>query len=321
MARIPPVKSHRPIALQLCPFPAELEAALEQRLEVVRWFALGEAARQQLLDSSASAVRAVISSGGIGCPATLVNALPALGAIVLNGVGLDRVDLPLLQQRGIALGTTRGVLTEDVADLAVGLLIGLLRGIPAGDAHVRAGLWPGGERPLGHKVSGRRFGILGLGQIGEAIARRLAPFGPVSWSGPRPKPVDWPYHPDVLSLARASDVLVVACPATATTRHLVDDRVIEALGPQGFLVNISRGAVVDETALTAALAAGRLAGAALDVFENEPHVPESLRQLPGTVLTPHVASATHETRRRMGELVLANLDAFLQGRPMPATPF
>jgi len=208
-----------------------------------------------------------------------------------------------------------------VADLAVGLTIALLRGIPASDAHVRSGSWPKAERPLARKVSGKRFGILGLGQIGHAIAQRLAPFGPVSWSGPRQKQVPWPFHADVLSLARASDVLVVACPAYAATRHLVNAQIIEALGPQGYVVNISRGAVVDESALANALAEGRLAGAALDVFENEPHVPESLRSLANTVLTPHVASATQETRRHMAELVLANLDAYLQGRPLPATPF
>jgi hydroxypyruvate reductase len=251
----------------------------------------------------------------------LVQSLPNLGVIAINGVGLDKVDLALLRQRGIGLGTTPNTLAEDVADLAVGLTIALLRDIPASDAHVRAGTWPQAERPLARKVTGRRFGILGLGQIGHAIAQRLTTFGPVSWSGPRPKAVQWAYLPDVISLAEASDVLVVACPANAATRHLVDAKVIEALGPKGYIVNISRGAVVDERALASALAEGRLAGAGLDVFENEPHVPESLRSLPNTVLTPHIASATHETRQHMADLVLSNLDAYLQGRPLPATPF
>jgi lactate dehydrogenase-like 2-hydroxyacid dehydrogenase len=309
------------IALQMSPFSADLESGIAQRFEVVRWFDLDESARQELLRTRATRVRAVVTSGHVGCPADLVRSLPNLGLIAINGVGLDKVDLALLRQRGIALGTTPNTLAEDVADLAVGLTISLLRGIPASDAHVRAGAWPSAERPLGRKVTGRRFGILGLGQIGLAIAQRLTAFGPVAWSGPREKDVAWPYHADVLSLARASDVLLVACPANATTRHLVDARVIEALGPQGYIVNISRGAVVDEAALAVALAEGRLAGAGLDVFENEPHVPESLRRLPNTVLTPHVASATHETRRHMADLVLANLDAFVQGRPLPATPF
>ena len=309
------------IALQLCPFSSDLEAEIAQRVEVARWFELDAAARERLLQMRASQVRAVVTSGSVGCPAELVHSLPNLGVIAVNGVGLDKVDLGLLRQRGIALGTTRGALSEDVADLAVGLTLALLRDIPASDAYVRSGAWPQAERPLARKVSGKRFGILGLGQIGLAIAQRLTAFGPVSWSGPREKPVPWVFHHDVLSLARACDVLVVACPANASTRHLVDAKVIEALGPQGYVVNISRGAVVDEPALTSALAEGRLAGAALDVYENEPHVPERLRSLPNTVLTPHVASATHETRRHMAELVLANLDAYLQGRPLPATPF
>jgi lactate dehydrogenase-like 2-hydroxyacid dehydrogenase len=309
------------LALQMCPFSADLESDLAQRFEVARWFELDATSREQLLRTRAGEVRAVVTSGSVGCPSDLVQALPGLGVIAINGVGLDKVDLALLRQRGIALGSTPGTLSEDVADLAVGLTIALLRDIPASDAHVRSGAWLKAERPLARKVSGKRFGVLGLGQIGHAIALRLSPFGPVSWSGPRQKPVPWTYHADVFSLARASDVLIVACPANATTRHLVDARVIEALGPQGYLVNISRGAVVDETALASALTAGRLAGAALDVFENEPHVPPSLLALPNTVLTPHVASATHETRRRMADLVLSNLDAWLQGKPLPATPF
>lgn len=305
----------------MSPFSAYLESGIAQRFEVVRWFELDEPSRAALLRSRAAEVRAAVTAGHVGVPAGLVGSLPNLGVIAINGVGLDKVDLALLRERGIALGTTPDTLAEDVADLAVGLTIALLRDIPASDAHVRAGEWPRAERPLARKVTGRRFGILGLGQIGHAIALRLSPFGPVSWSGPRQKAVPWTYHPDVQSLARASDVLVVACPANASTRHLVNAAVIDALGPEGYLVNISRGAVVDESALAVALADGRLAGAGLDVFENEPHVPESLRRLPNTVLTPHVASATQETRKRMADLVLANLDAYLQGKPLPATPF
>jgi lactate dehydrogenase-like 2-hydroxyacid dehydrogenase len=313
--------SARPIALQMSAFSAYLESGLAQRFEVVRWFELPETARQELLRSHADMIRAVVTAGHVGCPSELVQLLPNLGVIAINGVGLDKVDLALLRERNIGLGTTPGTLSEDVADLAVGLTIALLRDIPASDAHVRAGAWPQAERPLARKVTGRRFGILGLGQIGFAIAQRLAPFGPVAWTGPRRKDVPWAYLPDVISLAGASDVLVVACPANSATRHLVDARIIEALGPAGYLVNVSRGAVVDEQALASALAEHRLAGAALDVFENEPHVPEMLRMLPNTVLTPHVASATHETRKHMADLVLGNLDAYLQGKALPSTPF
>jgi lactate dehydrogenase-like 2-hydroxyacid dehydrogenase len=209
------------------------------------------------------------------------------------------------------------VLTDDVADLAVGLAIALLRGIPAADAYVRGGQWLKGDYPLRRKVTGRRFGLVGLGNIGAAAAVRLAAFGPVAYTGPARKAVTYPYHPDVLSLARASDVLILTCPATAATRHLANADVFDALGPAGYLVNVARGAVVDEVALGAALKSGRLAGAALDVYETEPQVPETLRRLPNVVLTPHMASATVETRTRMADVVLMNIDACMSGVPAP----
>jgi lactate dehydrogenase-like 2-hydroxyacid dehydrogenase len=314
------MSSSLPLALQLCPFSPYLESGLARRFEVVRWYTLDETARDALLRHRGAAVRAIVTGGHIGCPVDLMRRLPALGVIAVNGVGLDKVDVELARERGIRVGNTPGVLTEDVADLAVGLVIALLRGIPAGDAHVKSGHWVHGDRPLARKVSGRRFGIVGLGHIGLAIAQRLAPFGPVPYTGPREKPVSYAYHADVQDLARASDVLVVACPANDATFHLIDATVLAALGSEGYVVNVARGSVVDEAALVAALAAGRIAGAALDVFENEPHVPEGLRTHPNTVLTPHVASATVETRTRMADLVLANLDAFLAGDPIPAGP-
>ena len=308
----------RATALQLCPFSAYLEAGLAARFDVVRWFELDDAAKAAWLGAHAPAVRAVVTGGHVGCSNTLMSALPALGLIAINGVGVDKVDLALARSRGVRVSTTPGTLTEDVADLAVGLVISLLRGIPAADAYLRDGDWAvRGDWPLARKVSGRRFGIVGLGNIGAATAARLAAFGPVAYTGPRRKDVPYPYHPDAVSLARASDVLVLACPANASTRHLIGDAVFDALGPAGYLVNVARGAVVDEAALGAALAAGRIAGAALDVFENEPQVPAALRASPRTVLTPHVASATHETRVQMADLVLANLDALLSGGEPP----
>jgi lactate dehydrogenase-like 2-hydroxyacid dehydrogenase len=301
----------RTILLQLCPFSSRLEAGLTQRCEILRWFELGESERGRWLLDHAAAVRGVVTGGHIGCDNELMAALPSLGIVAINGVGTDKVDLDYARRRGIRVTTTPGILTEDVADLAVGLIIGLLRGIPAADAYVRAGLWLNGDRPLARQVSGRRFGIVGLGLIGSAIATRLAAFGPVAYTGPAPKPVPHAFVPDAVTLAAASDVLVIACPANASTRHLVNAGVLEALGPAGYLVNVARGAIVDEAALIAALAAGRLAGAALDVFENEPHVPEGLRHSPRVVLTPHMASATVETRTRMSDLVLQNLDAYI----------
>jgi lactate dehydrogenase-like 2-hydroxyacid dehydrogenase len=262
-------------------------------------------------------VRAVVSGGEIGCPSDLIVALPALGIIAINGVGVDKVDLALARGRGVHVTNTPGVLVEDVADLAVGLVIGLLRRIPAADAFVRRGDWEKGAWPLGRKVSGRRFGIVGLGQIGSAIATRLAAFGSIAYTGPRQKPVQYRFHAELVDLARAADVLVISCPARESTHHIVNAAVIDALGPQGYLVNVSRGSVVDERALIEALAARRLQGAALDVFENEPHVPEALRRSANSVLTPHTASATVETRMQMAELILKNLDAFCDCAPLP----
>jgi lactate dehydrogenase-like 2-hydroxyacid dehydrogenase len=310
----------RAAALQLCPFSPYLEAALAERFEVIRWFELSDAERSAWLQERAATVRAVVTGGHIGCSNALMTALPSLGVIAINGVGVDKVDLPLAHSRGVRVGTTPGALTEDVADLAVGVLIGLLRGIPAADAYVRRGDWLKGDRPLGRKVTGRRFGMVGLGQIGSAVAARLAPFGTIAYMNPRPKNSPYTYHADALSLARASDVLVLTCPATAATRHLANAAVIEALGPSGVLINVARGSVVDETALIAALQDGRLGGAALDVYEDEPNVPQALRDCANVVLTPHMASATVETRMRMADMVLMHLDACMRGAPEPVIP-
>jgi lactate dehydrogenase-like 2-hydroxyacid dehydrogenase len=307
----------RPAALQLCPFSTYLETALAERFEVIRWFKLTDPQRDRWLDENAPTVRAVVTGGHVGCSNALMMALPALGIIAINGVGVDKVDLPFARSRGIRVGTTPGVLTDDVADLAVGLIIGLLRGIPAADTFVRNGEWPKGDKPPGRKVTGRRFGVVGLGHIGAAVAARLTAFGEVAYTGPRPKNVPFEYHTDLLSLARASSVLILTLPASPATRHLVNTAVFDALGPFGYLINVARGSLVDETALIAALRDGRLAGAALDVYEDEPNVPEALRQCTNVVLTPHMASATQETRTRMADVVLMNLDACLRGEPEP----
>lgn len=300
------------LALQMCPFSEYLEKGMAERHKVVRWFELDEPAREALLAARAAEIRAVVTSGHVGVDAALVRRLPALRVIAINGVGVDKVDLQLAASRGVKVTTTPGTLAEDVADLAVGLVIALLRGIAPADAFVRSGHWLKGESALARKVTGRRFGIVGLGQIGHAAALRLAPFGPVAYCGPRRKPVEWAYFETALELARSSDVLVITCPATPVTLRMIDAAVLDALGPDGWLVNVSRGAVVDEAALVAALRAGRLAGAALDVFTDEPRVPTALIDSPRTLLTPHMASATVETRRRMADLVLAGLDSKLE---------
>ena len=307
-----------PVLLQMCPFSNYLESGLAARGEILRWYELDEPARTAWLAAQASRVQVVVTAGHVGCATELLSALPSLRIVAINGVGVDRVDLAWARAHGVRVSTTPGTLSEDVADLAVGLTIALLRRIPTADAYVRQGDWERhGEFPLARKVTGRRFGIVGLGNIGAAIAARLAAFGPIAYAGPRRKPVPYRYEPDVLTLARESDVLLIACPANAATAGLIDAAVLDALGPKGWLINVSRGAIVHEEALALALASGRIAGAGLDVFADEPRVPLALRESPSVVLTPHMASGTHETREAMADLVLANIDAVLGGREPP----
>lgn len=299
----------RPTLLQLNPFMEFLENGLNERFEVVRWFELADAEQRAWLDAHAAEVEAVASGAHIGCSNELMDALPNLKVVSINGVGIDKIDIEHATSKGIHVGTTVGGPTEDTADLAVGLIIALLREIPAAHEHVRSGRWSDGERPLARKVTGRKFGIVGLGQIGSAVAARLAPFGPVAYTGPNEKPVPYEYVADLKTLARDSDVLIVTCPANEQTRHLISTDVLDALGPEGWLINVARGPIVDEAALMDALDARRIAGAGLDVFEDEPNVPERLRASPHVVLIPHMGSATVESRHRMAEMVLENLDA------------
>lgn len=282
--------------------------------EVCRYFELADT--DAWLTKNGPQVRAIATGGQTGAPNALIDRLPALGIIAINGVGFDKVDLDRVRRRGIRVTTTPDTLTDDVADLAVGLLIALLRGIVSSDAHVRSGAWPAGNRPLTRKVTGCIFGIVGLGHIGSAIAARLQAFGPVIYTGQTEKLAPYRFVPDLKTLATQADVLILASAANAATCHLIDADILAALGPNGYLVNIARGSLVDEVALIAALADGRIAGAALDVFADEPHVPAALMAVSGTVLTPHIASATFETRQRMAALVIENLRAFVAGTPL-----
>jgi len=306
------------VALQLCPLSEYLEAQLAKRGPVVRWFELDEAAQRAWLATQADSANVIVTGGHLGCTNDLIDTLPSLGLIAINGVGFDKVDVPYAQGRGVAVSTTPGVLTDDVADLAVGLTIGLLRGLPAADRFVRDGRWLAEGFPLKRKVTGRRFGIVGLGHIGRATADRLVAFGPIAYHGRMPKDAPYRFEPDLHALARDSDVLLLACAATEETRGLIDASVLEALGPEGYLVNVARGSVVDEDALVAALEHGTIAGAALDVVADEPVVPVGLIASERTVLAPHIASGTVETRKAMADLVLANVDALLAGAPLPS---
>ncbi|MBN8874843.1 MAG: 2-hydroxyacid dehydrogenase [Rhodospirillales bacterium] len=264
-------------------------------------------------------IEGVVTGGHLGLPAAVMTGLPRLRVIAINGVGFDKVDLALARSRGVRVTNTPDVLTDDVADLAVGLTLALLRRLPQADAYVRAGRWPAGEMPLATKLTGKRIGIFGLGRIGRAAARRFAGFtDAIAYADVTRQDVPFTWHPDPVALAAGSDVLVICAAASADTRRIIGTPVFEALGPSGVLVNVARGSIVDEPALVAALQAGRLGGAALDVFEDEPNVPAALIGMENVVVTPHIASATNETRRAMGELMIDNIDAVFAGRPIPA---
>lgn len=261
--------------------------------------------------------RALVSFGSVGASAAIMDALPRLELIALFSVGYDQVDIDHARQRGIRVTNTPDVLTDDVADLAVGLLYATIRNIAANDRMVRSGAWARGEKPaLSGRVTGRRIGIVGLGRIGRAIAKRLDPVAGEILYHNRRAATDTPYRyvADPIDLARQSDILIVATSGGPEAARLIDAAMLDALGPDGVIVNISRGSVIDEDALVAALADGRIAGAGLDVFAAEPHVPPALLAMDQVVLQPHQGSATIHTRAAMADLVLANLDAYFAGK-------
>lgn len=271
------------------------------------------------LDGPADEVGALVVSGGVVLDPALVERLPKLKLIAVHGVGYEGVDVAHATARGVAVTNTPDVLTEDVADLALGLILSVLRGLPAAERMLRAGDWArGGRAPLTRRATGLRYGVLGLGRIGRAIAARLEPFaGEIAYHSRRPvEGVAYRYATDPVALAQSVDVLVVATPGGAGTRGLVDAAVLAALGSEGVLINIARGEVVDQAALVEALETGRLGAAGLDVFDGEPVVPQALLDHPRCVLTPHVGSATVEARTAMADLVIANLKAGLAGEPL-----
>lgn len=299
---------------QAGPLLESLERTLQDEYSVVRL--PDELAALDPAD--AAKVRAVVTSGRNGVPSELMAALPNLEIVTNFGVGYDTTDVAQAVARGIRVTHTPDVLTDCVADTALGLVLDVFRRFGASERFLREGRWESGGFPLTRRFSGSTVGVLGLGRIGQAIARRAAAFdATILYTTRRPvEGVPWEHVASAVELARRSDVLVIAVPGGAATENLVDAEVIDALGPEGFLVNIARGSVVDEDALIAALEDGRIAGAGLDVFAHEPHVPERLIRDDVTLL-PHVGSGTHETRRDMRDLTLANLRAYLAGRPLP----
>lgn len=304
--------AHRPRLLQAGPLMPALEQALATRYAVHRLS--DEADPAAYLAGHGAGIVGYVTSAVMGLDAARLSALPDLRVVSSFGVGLDRIDLDAAAARGVQVGYTPGVLDDCVADLAFGLVLDVARGLSAADRFVRRGDWPAGPFRLARRVSGARLGLVGMGRIGRTIARRSTGFDmAVRYHSRRPvADVPWTHEPSLQALARWADFLVVITAGGPATRHLIDAPVLDALGPEGFLVNVSRGSVVDEAALVEALRQGLIAGAGLDVYQDEPRVPEALRALDQVVLLPHIASATRETRQAMAERVIGNLEAYFR---------
>ena len=268
--------------------------------------------------TAAPRIRGIAASGEAKVSRELMGKLPALEMISVFGVGYDGVDVAAAKERGIPVTNTPGVLSDEVADLALGLMLSVSRRIPQADKFVRAGLWPSAPFPLTRKVSSARLGIVGLGRIGMAIAKRGQGLGMSIAYTSRNAKADAPYRyfPSAAALAAEVDFLVAITPGGAGTRKLINAEVLRALGPKGYFINVARGSVADEAALIEALQNGTIAGAGLDVYENEPQVPAALMALDNVVLTPHMASGTVQTRQAMADLALANLMAHFAGQPV-----
>ena len=296
----------RETVLLLCPIPADLRAALSARYELLE---------DQPAEDARPGFRIAVTTAMNGAGAAQFERLPDLRLLSSQGTGLERIDLPAAARRGIAVAYTPDVMTEDVADAAIGLMYGAARLVAEADRFVRAGRWGKERMRPGLSLHRKTAGIVGMGRIGQAIARRCAGLGmEVAWTGPRPKPdLPYAYVDSVLALAERADVLILALAAGPGTERMVDAAVLRALGPKGVLVNIARGTVVEEAALIAALQAGTIAGAGLDVFGTEPALDPRFLALENVVLAPHSASITQETRAALIARMLADIEAFRAG--------
>jgi len=296
--------------IQIGRLQASLETALAEEFDTHPLWRESDAAA--FLAKNGGQFVGMATSAKYGADATMMDAMPGLRVISNFGVGYETIDVAAAQKRGIAVANTPDVLTDCVADLAIGLMLDVGRGLSAAERFVRRGDWRKATFPLQTRVSGKKLGILGLGRIGKAIAKRAAGFDMEIRYHNRHKTdgVSYGYAASLVELARWADFLIIAAAGGASTRNLVSAEVIDALGAKGFLVNVSRGSVVDEPALVRALGERRIAGAALDVFVDEPNVPAALMELDNVVLLPHIASGTQETRAAMGNLVVENLRSF-----------
>jgi len=262
---------------------------------------------------------AILLRSNTKLPEALIKQIPSIRMVSTCGVGYDNLPLAYLKEHGIKASNTPGVLNDAVCELAIGMMLGLLRRIPESEAFVKSGEWSKAPFKLATTLAGKNVGILGMGRIGQDLAKRLEPFKvEIAYSGPSPKQVPYTYYQNILDLAKNSDVLFLACPATPDTDKIVNTQVLDAMGPTAFLINIARGSVVDEDALLYALQHKKIAGAALDVFENEPNPNKDFLRLDNVLLTPHIGSATTETRIAMTNLAVDNLEAFFAKQPLPS---
>lgn len=317
---------NRPDVLVMGPM---LPSVMEKLAASFTLHRLWEAGNSKIyLEETGSQIRAIATSvSHLRVDEALFDLLPHLEIVAGFGVGYDNVDAAAAAQRGIIVTNTPNVLNDEVADLTVGLLIATVRQLPRAERHLRRGDWLTQPFALSPTLRGRKIGIVGLGRIGRAVAQRLEGFGlTIAYHG-RNRQADAPYayYADLAELAKASDVLIVITPGGETTKHLIDAAILKALGPDGILINVARGSVVDEQALITALRTGTILSAGLDVFESEPHVPQELIDMEHVVLLPHIASASAHTRDAMGQLVVDNLTSWFAGTgpisPVPETPW
>ncbi len=296
--------------LQVGQFPAIMQMEIDKRLSTAK-----------LLDPHGKppegGFTTLLTRSNTQIPQELLEQLPTLRLIATCGVGYDNLPLDYLKAKGIKASNTPGVLNDAVCELAIGMLLGLLRKIPEAQAFVKSTAWSKAPFTITTTLAGKCVGIAGMGRIGRDLAKRLESFKvKIVYSGPSRKKLDYDYHPNIKALAQASDILILTCPASPETDRMIDAEVLDALGPQGYLLNIARGSVVDEGDLLVALQQKRIAGAALDVFENEPNPNPELLSADNVLLTPHIGSATSETRQLMTNLAIDNLEAFYNQQPL-----
>ena len=298
--------------LQVGHFPEIMQAEIDRRFIPTHH-------PDPLAPAPAGNFQAILIRSNTKLPETLVKQIPSIRMVATCGVGYDNLPLGYLKEQGIKASNTPGVLNDAVCELAIGMMLALLRRIPEAQEYVKSTAWSKAPFKITTTLAGKKVGIVGMGRIGQDLAKRLEPFKvEIAYSGPNKKLLPYEYHPDIQGLAEVCDILFLACPATPVTDKMVTSRILEALGPTGYLINIARGSVVDEDALLYALQHKKIAGAALDVYENEPNPNGALLTLDNVLLTPHIGSATSETRIAMTNLAVDNLEAFFKQQTLPS---